>query len=200
MLAQDEIRITVDGTVILLRPTLRAAMRLERRHGGFGKIVAAIHDARFTVMADLIEECAACAPAHLLGLMRDFRGARTRGIGLTLAELAGPLLTLTFALAGIDQAAKPDAKAGDAAKITFAEFHERLFKIATGWLDWPPDTAWNATPAEILTAYSGKIDMLKAIHGTAEKATDPDKDVPLDVKMKKTFRAIGTKIVKREAA
>ena len=197
VLAHDEIEITVDGTVIFLRPTLRAAMRLERKHGGFDKIVAAIFDGSFTAMADVIEECAERRSTLIPAALRD--AAVHGGLASLHGQLAPSLVSLVFSLAGVDQDEKSTAKPTEAAKITFAEFHERLFKIATGWLDWTPQTAWNATPAEITAAYAGKIDMLKAIHGAAEKPAEPEAPVDLGAKVRATFRSIGTKKVRREA-
>ena len=37
--------------------------------------------------------------------------------------------------------------------------------MATGWLGWSPDTAWNATLPEIINAFEGHTDKLKALCG-----------------------------------
>lgn len=52
-LAADEITITVGGERVHLRPTLRAAFRLERRHGGFDKIMKAILQGSLTMTLPL---------------------------------------------------------------------------------------------------------------------------------------------------
>lgn len=54
--------------------------------------------------------------------------------------------------------------------MTFEEYLEWLFKVGTGWLGWPPPIVLGSTLRELRLAYEGKIDMLKAIHGSAEKA------------------------------
>lgn len=54
--------------------------------------------------------------------------------------------------------------------MTFAEYLDWLFKIGTGWLGWPPPIVLGCTMRELLLAYQGKIDMLKAIHGGGEKS------------------------------
>lgn len=53
--------------------------------------------------------------------------------------------------------------------MTFAEYCAWLFKIGTGWLGWAPAAVLASTMPELLLAHEGKIDMLKAIHGSAEK-------------------------------
>lgn len=37
-----------------------------------------------------------------------------------------------------------------------------------GWLGWTPEQAFNASIPDILTAYEGRMDMLKAIFGGSE--------------------------------
>lgn len=128
-----------------------------------------ILDGNLTIMAEVIEESAdapSAVPAILnaLDAMPLRRGVET---------LIPPLVNHVLALAGVDPDAdatppKPE-RAGEA--IPFADYFERLFTIATGWLLWPPEAAWNATPAEITAAYKGRLEMLKAIHGGA--ADDP---------------------------
>ena len=45
-------------------------------------------------------------------------------------------------------------------------------KIATGWLKWKPDEFEYALLPDILIAYEGHIDELKAIHGSGEKTSE----------------------------
>lgn len=160
MLADDEITVRVGREVLHLRPTLRAAFRLERRHGGFDKIVRAVADENVTVIADVIREGAdvhSSIPDLLLSV-----GANSLRIGL--AAITGPLLDFVFALAGVDPKAS-DEKAEAGERITFAEHHTRLYRIGTGWLGWSADDTWAATPAEITEAYAGRLDMLRAMFG-----------------------------------
>ncbi len=58
-------------------------------------------------------------------------------------------------------------------------------------MSWSPETAWNATPAEITEAYAGHIEMLKAIHGSAETA-NPKTPGNLGDKFRALFGARGT--------
>jgi len=70
----------------------------------------------------------------------------------------------------------PSKSGGQSGKpLTFAEFHKQLFQIATGWLGWSPGQAWEATASEILLAYEGHIEKLRAIHGgSAEEEWTPE--------------------------
>jgi len=54
--------------------------------------------------------------------------------------------------------------------VTFGEYLEWLFKVGTGWLGWPPAVVLGSTMRELRLAYEGKVDMLKAIYGSNEKA------------------------------
>ena len=39
-----------------------------------------------------------------------------------------------------------------------------------------PDTAWNATPNEIVDAVDGHLDHLRALHGTTDEDSEPNPD------------------------
>lgn len=58
-LAADEITITVEGTRMFLRPTLRAGLRLERRYG-FPRLLSEIAQGNLSVITDVIREAADC--------------------------------------------------------------------------------------------------------------------------------------------
>ncbi|MDI4664534.1 hypothetical protein K9U40_09375 [Xanthobacter autotrophicus] len=53
--------------------------------------------------------------------------------------------------------------------MSHAEFFASLFRYATGWLGWPPAVALATPIPQIEAAMEGRIDMLKAIFGGAEK-------------------------------
>jgi hypothetical protein len=166
----------VDGERITLRPTLRAALRLERRHGGFDRLVGAIADGNLAVLADVIRESAEGFTSLPDLLECISKGGLKRG----LEAIQAPVLAHVFALAGYDEHHTVLNDENDQAKgqkITFADHHRKLFEIATGWLGWSPAQAWDSTPAEIMAAYNGRLDMLKAIFGSQE---DKQADVPFD--------------------
>ncbi len=163
-LADSEILIPWHGERIVLRPTLRAAMRLERRFDGFDAILRGIAEQNTDVMSALIEECA----EYPRNSLTDFLDYDTRQpMAYKLASLVEPLMALVMALAGVDYE-DVDVVTDSDDRVAYAEHFERLFGLATGWLGWSPEDAWNATPGEIKAAYEGRLDMLKAIFGGAE--------------------------------
>ena len=169
-LAQDEIKITLDHEAIYLRPSLRAAFRLERRHGGFDKIIKGIVDGNFSIMADVIRESTdpRTSFAYFLG------GADQLPMRLAIERVAEPLITHVMALAGVDgETAQEPTLAAE--RIPFAEYHTKLFRLATGWLGWTPADAWEATPAEITEAYKGRREFLSAIFGGGKADTTETK-------------------------
>jgi hypothetical protein len=164
MALADAILIPFDDQRIELRPTLRAAMRLERRFGGFDKILKGLVEQNVGVMYELVNECTdrPCDLADFLAY--DER----KPMAYKVTALVAPLVALTMQLAGVDED-DFEADAAEGERIPYAEHFERLFKIGTGYLSWTPETTWNATPAEIKAAYEGRLEMLKAIYGTGDK-------------------------------
>ena len=77
-----------------------------------------------------------------------------------------------LALAGVD----PDSpKQGDQGnRISFADYHDKLFRIGTGWLGWSPSQTWASSTAEILAAYEGHLEKLRAVNGGAEADAKPN--------------------------
>jgi hypothetical protein len=163
-LAPDPILVRIGGEGVTLSPSLRAAMRIARKHKDFQTVLAAIMDGNLTVMADLLE--AGGADAALADLVAEI-GAK--GLGITLWELQSPLAEFVLALAGLDPDAPAKQPATSGQPIGLADYHTKLFEVATGWLGWPPAQAWAATPAEIEAAFKGRTDMLRAIFGGADK-------------------------------
>jgi hypothetical protein len=168
----EEITIRIGHEAISLRPSLRAAYRLERRHNGFGSILRAIADGNLGMMADVINESTE-DNCDLVALLSD---TNALPFGLKLDVICEPLLQHVMALAGFDDKAPQDTP--QAQRITFAEYHAKLFQIATGWLGWTPADAWHATPAEIIEAHKGRLDMLKAIFGSGEPDQVSDTSLP----------------------
>ncbi|WP_219907819.1 phage tail assembly chaperone, partial [Cereibacter changlensis] len=104
-----------------------------------------------------------------------------------LSHMAGqPLRTFTEAthgpLASLCAALMPSPTASTKPRTTsaktmpWADYYSELFQIATGWLGWSPDTAWNATPAEITCAFDGHVAMLKTIHRSADEEDNSPAD------------------------
>lgn len=193
-LASNETRIVVDEMSFYLRPTLRAAMRLERRYGGFDALLRGVAGGSVTIITDVIRESA----DRTSGLPDVLSTMHEEGLEAILARLILPLTNHVLALAGLDASdlkTKRDRREA-ATQVTFEEHHVRLYKLGTGWLGWSPETTWNATPGEITEAYAGHIEMLKAIHGVTEKAAKPESQGSIADKFRAIFAARGVKVVK----
>ncbi|MEO4040346.1 hypothetical protein AAFN47_01915 [Hoeflea sp. CAU 1731] len=182
-LASEEITITISGEVFRLRPSLRAALRLVRKYETFAKIADGIMEGRLSVITDVIEEGSGNP---------DTANALNFCIGrdplAEFLEIQRPLLRFVMALAGVDRDNRENLPDG-VKPITFVEYFENLFSIATGMMGWPVDEAWRATPAEIIAAHKGRIDLLKMIFGSGD--SDKSKALSLDQKALLAFKSIG---------
>lgn len=176
-LAEEEITLTLDGERIHLRPSLRAAARLERRHGGFPAILKGLDEASVSVIADLIGECAT-APTDVPDLLV------TPGLAWRLVPVVPALQMLVLNLMGYDpDAEEAAAGSGDGARITFAEVHARLYRLGTGYLGWTPAETWAASPGEIRQAYEGRLELLRSVFGGGDPSpTGKGKAASLDDK------------------
>ncbi len=161
-LADDEITIDLGHEVIRLRASLRAAFRLERRHG-FAKIFKGIVDGDLSIMADVIRESA--DPRSVFADFLD--GIDALPLQIAIERISEPLIAHVMALAGVD-VDSANEPIPDAQRVPFPEYHARLYRIATGWLGWTPADAWEATPAEITEAYKGRRELLSAMFGSAK--------------------------------
>ncbi|SCX27156.1 hypothetical protein [Agrobacterium rosae] len=175
----ETIVITIAGEAIQLRPSLACAIRLERREGSFRQLTREIMDGSLTAAIDIIKDHTDL----------DFLPNRLD----ELDGLKAPLLQYVMACAGVDPADAPKAapKGKPAKSVPFKDYLEDLYRKATGWLGWSPETALDATPAEIQLAYQGRLEMLKAIYGGNEKSTAED-DRPLEQKFRSVLSGIGT--------
>lgn len=160
----DEITIEFEHEFIRLRASLRAAFRLERRHGGFDKIIHAIADGNLSVMADVVRESSGSELLDYIGNLP---------LRTVIERMTDPLSVHVLALAGVDGDAN-EAQPG-AERVPFAEYFPKLFRMATGWCGMSPSQAWDATPAEITEAYKGRLELLGAMFGGG-RSTDETND------------------------
>lgn len=152
-----DITIELAGETIHLRPTLRAALRLSRRPGGFAALAEQMADQSLTAMCEVLAD-----HVHM-----DRLGIARANVWDARHDLPVPLLAYIAALVGADD--ETAAKRSDASRMTFADYFQKLFVLGTGWLGWSPEQTWNATPAEIVTAYEGRLEMLAAIFGDGKQ-------------------------------
>lgn len=180
-LAADMIEVVITGEVYELRPTLRAALRLTRKHGDFATIYNGIAADNFSIVVDVIRE----ATGSRIAASDYLNQLDSHSIGLQqqLKPIKGKLLDYIAALAASDDDGTDDDAEPRGEPMPFADFYAELFKIGTGWLGWPPADTWEAHPAEILAAHSCRTAMinglLKSIFGSSdEHAERPTTPVP----------------------
>lgn len=188
----DDITVRIGGEAITLRPCLRFAIRLERREGSFSSLSREIMDGSLSAAVEIVRD-------HT-----DLSDLPQRILETGLPRLTNPLLLYVMALAGIDP---DDAPANDQGKpvkqqreTPFSEYLASLYRIGTGWLGWTPTETLDATPAEIMEAYKGRLDLLRSVFGGKDDTTDKQSDMPLDDKFKVAFGSFGTTVVKRGRA
>lgn len=170
MLAGADTVLTIDGAALRLRPSLRAALRLERQFGGFAGLLKTIDEGSVSALVTLAVECGeAHYEAVILAPSPEAWNAR-------FERIAPQLVALVFDLADVDpQAAdKPRIERPGDQCITLAEALEQSFGIATGILGWSPAAAWSATPAEIKAALDQHLRMLRAQHGLPDPDSEDD--------------------------
>lgn len=194
-LAPDLVVVHLDGDAVVLRPTLRAAYRLNRREGGFPALSQGVLDGDMGALADVIEEGAG-RPTAIADLLKD---VAINGVA-RLAELREPLLEYLAQLLGLDEGKQQQDQPVSGAKTTTrAEHLQRLFEIGTGYLGWTPADTWAASPAEIEAAFKGRCDLLRSIFGGDDRPRAENK-APLSKRVAATMKALGAKVVKREKA
>jgi hypothetical protein len=155
----DEIKINVGSKTFILRPTLRAAVRLHRDYHGLQNLYAALGGGSVTASLDLIS--AACADPRLVILLAY--EVDKHALATSVWSIRDQLQAFVLKLSGHDDADSEPASTGK--PIPYEQYFERLFEIATGWLGWEPNAAWDASPAEILAAQKGRIELLRAVFG-----------------------------------
>ncbi len=159
-----DIPLSYGGDTVWLRPSLLAATRLEALHNGFPALLTKVQQHDTATISELITYSATdCTAAH--HLMRSMRDKPLRE--LQEATLGPALALITAFMTPFPDEDKADTK--PAKTMPWGDVFADLFKLATGWLGWPPEAAWNATMPEILIAIEGHAERLKVIHGSADE-------------------------------
>ena len=153
------------GLTLRLRPTLRAAAILERLHDGFPKLFLKISEFD-TVTVSAVIEASAVNTCAADAFLTQAKNAPLKGFYNTTR---GPLIDLCRAFIPDPRDTNP-TPAQPAKPMAWADLYRELFRTATGWLGWTPETAWNATPDEITEAFDAHLAKLKAMNGEADDA------------------------------
>lgn len=158
----DETKITVGSKTFTLRPSLRAASSLNESYNGLHNLYTAIGSGGVSAALDLIS--AACADPRLVVLLAY--EVDKHSLENSIWSIREQLQAFVLKLSGHDGADEP---ASTGKPIPYDEYFTTLYRIATGWLSWEPNAAWDATPAEIIEAQKGRIELLRAIFGGEDK-------------------------------
>ncbi len=167
--------IVIDHVEIRLAPTLRAGIVLDRQFGGLHKLALAVASGSLSSAVAIIRQ-------H-----HDVPGLEDKVLRV-LPTLTYPLLEYLEMLKST-----PEGRPKGGEKITFSEYSEYfeyLFKIACGWLGWDSETALATSPYEIALAIDGRIELLQAIFGKADKPKQDD--APLEAKWRRAMSVLGT--------
>lgn len=159
----DETKITVGSKTFTLRPSLRAAVRLHEDYNGLQNLYAAIGSGGVSAALDLIS--AACSDPRLVVLLAY--EVDKHALETSIWSIREQLQAFVLKLSGHDGADGEPASTGK--PIAYDEYFTMLYRIATGWLGWNPNDAWDATPAEIIEAKKGRIELLREIFGGEDK-------------------------------
>lgn len=160
--AYDEITLALGGDTVRLRPSLRAATHFVR-NDGFADLPRRIAEFHLGTICDLITVAATDRQEAAAFLAR----MEATPLRIVADAITAPILAL---VAGFIPASDKDAKPASGGKpMPWPKVYRELYRKATGWLGWTPETAWNATPTEINEALTGHLDRLKAIHGSPEQ-------------------------------
>lgn len=174
-LADDDILVSIGAETYTLRPKLRAAVRLERRYNGYAALLDAVLAGNLTAIIDLLVETST-KPTSAEHIQTALIGLPIKA---TMFDLVTAAQSMIARLVGQDseQTAQAKTTADDGSWISYRKQYLELYRIATGNLGWPPEQAWNATPAEILEAYRGRADLLCSIFG----GTPPQDNTPHNI-------------------
>lgn len=186
----DDIIIHIGDEAITLRPCLCFAMRLDRRPGSFAQLGKEIMDGSLSAACEIIRDHA------------DISMLETRILDNGIDRLKWPLVAYLGACMGLDPADASEPTNGNdrpskGKPQTTADFLTGLYRIGTGWLGWTPAETLYATPAEIIEAQTGRMDMLKAIFGDGKASKQHDTMGGFtDANVAFTLRDMGTTINK----
>lgn len=178
--AYTEATLTQGNIALRLRPSLRAAMQLAAYPGGFTELVAKLSQQDTYAVYEVIKQTATNSTiAH-----KFIRNTSTMPL-VKMKEWLPILVDLVMAmLPTLPNDTKQSSGSSEARP--WSSFYDELFTIATGWLGWPPSEAWQATPQEIISAFDGHLNKLRAIHGGSE---EPSEDTSDDAQRRQNIEA-----------
>jgi len=163
----EEVTVHYGGWAVILRPSLRAAMTLERLHDGWPGLLLALGQFRLQTVQAIIRASAVDRNAAE-ALLASFAAVPITAVKEAITAPLSALLTLF--LAPMTETAETTTPA---APKPWADAYAELYRFGTGWLGWSPAETWAATPTEIAQALDGKLAHLIALNGGERPAEDP---------------------------
>lgn len=164
--AYNKITLEFGDNIVVLRPSLRAALFLENLHGGFPALLRKLAEFDTRTVWHIIKETAGKTESDDL-----FGYAADKSLSSFADAAHAPLFRLVAAL--LPEAPEAEIETTTSAPVAWSDAFRELFKIATGWLGWSPEVAWNATPQEITDAFEAHISKLKALNGSGDSKETP---------------------------
>lgn len=182
-LAPVPIIVKIGAERVELRPTLRAAIRIDDLADDPKRILQEIVDGKLTTYCEI------------LSIFTDADDLESIVWNAGLDNLRGPLVAFVLALLGFDED-QPEGlpKNGDTPPDpteTYSEYLRRLYRCGTGWLGWTSEQTLETSPRCLAEAQRGRVEMLNAVYGDPE-ASKPKP--PLDARFRALFAGVGTKV------
>lgn len=176
--AYDGITLAHGDIAVRLRPSLRAASSLVQTHGDLASVFRRLGEFHTGTVREIIT-VATTDRSDAAAFLHSVAKTPVRQF-LEIAQ--APLASLCLAFV---PAPDPDRKhVADGKMIPLTKLYRELYRLATGWLHWTPDTAWNATPTEITEALAGHNAKLRAIYGGKDsEAADDQPDLNASAKL-----------------
>ena len=167
---RDEATIHHGKLTVVLRPTLRAALRLEAMHGGWQALFRRVDQFDTATVREIIRLTATDRQAaeELLG---TFQHASLTIMRNAVSEPVGELLALF--LIGDDEdpdESQDDTQGAPQSPVAWSKTYRQLYQIGTAWCGWTPAETWAATPNEITQALAGHVAKLTATSGASNDA------------------------------
>lgn len=150
--AYDGTTLVLGGNTVRLRPSLRAASHLAAPPDLFRDVadfrLGTIRDIILTAATDQQEATAFLAQIDATPLQ------------IVADALIAPLVMFLGSFSPPDDRPNSDTPSGPA--MAWPDVVKMLYRRATGWLGWTPETAWHATPTEITEAFAGWLEHFEA--------------------------------------
>ena len=179
-LGEDTVTVRLGPAEVALRPSLRAALALARRHGSPAALASLIAGGSLQAARDTLQHAGGVHPDAFTAFLE------AQPVGDALQAIRAPLLAFCLLLAIPAEADGTEAPTEQHAEpVTWPDAFERLYTIATGWLGYTPADAWHATPTELAIAYRGRLELLRAVFGGGEEK--PKRPASLDDRARLAF-------------